>query len=58
MSNLYDEAYADAEQVVRLGTLQVPTGRIVACDPYFCASEPPATYSIAYQSRPCALPAS
>jgi hypothetical protein len=32
----YNDAFAIEDQLVRLGPLPLPTGRVVGCDPYFC----------------------
>lgn len=37
----YEEAFSDADGVIVAGKLPVPSGQIVACDPYFCASAAP-----------------
>ena len=37
----YDKAFASRYEVITIGKLHVPSGRIVACDPYFCASAVP-----------------
>jgi hypothetical protein len=38
---VYDDAFATAGDVASIGSLRIPTGKIVACDPYFCSTEPP-----------------
>lgn len=48
MSNLtYEEAFASPHQVVTVGKLHLPSGKIVACDPYFCANAAPFTRQVA-----------
>ena len=37
---VYDEAFAKHE-LVNMGRLHLPTGRIVTCDPYFCGDAAP-----------------
>jgi Protein of unknown function (DUF4241) len=54
MNNLiYEKAFASEEQVVTVGKLNLPSGKVVACDPYFCANAvpfswtvPPGTYEV------------
>jgi hypothetical protein len=42
----YDDAFA-THQLVRLGNLALPTGRVVVCDPYFCAGAEPFARAVA-----------
>jgi hypothetical protein len=37
---VYDDAFAERDSVVVVGELQLPTGAVVGCDPYFCAGQP------------------
>lgn len=37
----YDDQFATSDHVLSLGTIPFPSGRIVACDPYFCAQAVP-----------------
>jgi hypothetical protein len=37
----YAEIFASGDDIVTAGKLHLPTGRIVACDPYFCANALP-----------------
>ena len=38
---IYEEAFASIHQVITIGQLKLPSGRVVACDPYFCSSAMP-----------------
>jgi hypothetical protein len=42
----YESAFASTQQVATVGKLQLPTGTIVACDPYFCADALPFVRSV------------
>src|SRR5262249_34882363 len=37
----YEAAFAGGVDVISVGRLHVPSGQLVACDPYFCASASP-----------------
>ena len=37
----YDDEFAAPHEVITLGGLLLPSGRVAACDPYFCASATP-----------------
>ncbi len=42
MNNLiYEDAFASMCKVITIGKLHLPSGKIVACDPYFCVSAVP-----------------
>jgi len=42
MNNLiYEEAFSSMHQVITVGKLHLPSGKVVACDPYFCDSAVP-----------------
>lgn len=42
-----EEAFASIHQVVTIGQLNLPSGRVVACDPYFCSSAVPFSLTVA-----------
>jgi hypothetical protein len=42
----YDAAFAIGQDVVTVGRLHLPSGRVVACDPYFCADATPFTREV------------
>lgn len=37
----YEEAFNAAQQVINIGKLHLPSGKVAACDPFFCASAVP-----------------
>lgn len=42
----FERAFASDEKVITIGTLGLPSGSVVACDPYFCAGAQPFMRSV------------
>ena len=38
---IYEQAFASVHQVITIGKLHLPSGKVVACDPYFCVNAVP-----------------
>lgn len=47
IATAYEKAFASGRKILRIGALHVPSGRLVACDPFFARSTSPFAREVA-----------